>query len=149
MIASNIMSAHPVSVRLEATVRDAVVLLARLGLHDLPVVDDSERPVGIITSRSILHHAVPAYASEDLLAIMRAGPDVGSVYRNLEKVADRPVAEVMDRNIEPVRYDMPTSAVAAMLINLRHDTHNVLVVDDTGRLVGIISARDIIRRILD
>ena len=149
MIASNIMSAHPVSVRLEATVRDAVVLLARLGLHDLPVVDDKERPVGIITSRSILHHAVPAYASEDLLAIMRAGPDVNSVYKNLTAVADRPVAEVMDRNIQPVRHDMPTSAVAAMLINLKHDTHNVLVVDDQEKLVGIISARDIIRRILD
>lgn len=149
MIASNIMSAHPVSVRLEATVRDAVVLLARLGLHDLPVVDDKERPVGIITSRSILHYAVPAYASEDLLAIMRAGPDVNSVYKNLAEVADRPVAEVMDRNIQPVRHNMPTSAVAAMLINLKHDTHNVLVVDDEEKLVGIISARDIIRRILD
>ena len=149
MIASNIMSAHPVSLGLEATVRDAVVLLTRLGLHDLPVVDAKQRPVGIITSRSILHHAVPAYASDDLLAVMRAGPDVISVYKNLAKVAEHSVAEVMDRNIQPVRHDMPTSAVAAMLINLRHDAHNVLVVDDAGRLVGIISARDIIRRILD
>ena len=149
MIASNIMSAHPVSLGLEATVRDAVVLLTRLGLHDLPVVDADQRPAGIITSRSILHHAVPAYASDDLLAIMRAGPDVASVYKNLAKVADLSVTEVMDRNIQPVRHDMPTSAVAAMLINLKHDTHNVLVVDDDGRLIGIISARDIIRRILD
>jgi len=149
MIASNLMSVHPVSIKLDATVRDAVVLLARLGLHDLPVVDTDDRPVGIVTSRSILHYAVPAYASEDLLAVMRAGPDVGSVYKRLAEVADKPIADVVDRNIKPVRHDMPTSAVAAMLINLKHDTHNVLVIDDDGRLVGIISATDIIRRILD
>lgn len=149
MIASNIMSVHPVSIRLGSTVRDAVVLLSRLGLHDLPVVDADDRPVGIVTSRSILHYAVPAYASDDLLAVMRAGPDVGSVYRKLAEVADRPIEDVVDPNIQPVRHDMPTSAVAAMLINLKHDSHNVLVVDDEGKLTGIISARDIIRRILD
>ena len=149
MIASNIMSANPVSIKLDATVRDAVVLLVRLGLHDLPVVDADDRPVGIVTSRSILHYAVPAYASDDLLAVMRAGPDVGSVYRRLAEVADKPIADVVDRQVQPVRHDMPTSAVAAMLINLKYDTRNVLVVDNEGKLIGIISARDIIRRILD
>jgi len=41
---------------------------------------------------------------------------------------------------------MLTSAVAAMLANPKGDTHNVLVVDETGKLIGIISARDIICR---
>jgi CBS domain-containing protein len=52
----------------------------------------------------------------------------------------------MNYHIRPVHGDTPTSAVAAMLVNLHHDTFNILVVDDEGRLIGTISARDIVCR---
>lgn len=147
MIASNVMSTDLISLTLDATVKDAITLFYKSALHDFPVIDDVGKPVGIVTSRSILHRAVPSYASDNLLAIMKGGPDIESVYKNLEAELDLPVKDVIDQNYETVKASMPTSAVAAMLINLKGDTHNILVVDDDGQLIGIISARDIICRL--
>lgn len=146
MIAANVMSTDLVSLSLDASVRDAIELFQGSSWHDFPVVDKDGRPVGVVTARSILHFAVPGYASNDLLAIMKAGPDIGSVYKALKMEMEHPISDVIDRDFDMVKGSTATSAVAAMLINLKGDTHNILVVDETGVLIGIISARDIICR---
>lgn len=147
MLATNVMSSDVVSIKLESTVKDAIALFHESALHDFPVIDNAGKPVGIVTTRSILHFAVPGYASDNLLAVMKAGPDIESVYKNLEAILNHPVKDVIDLNYKVVTANMPTSAVAAMLTNLTGDTHNILVVDDNGKLIGIISARDIICRL--
>jgi len=146
MIASNAMTANPLTISQNAKVEDAIKLFRSSIFHDLPVIDDDGKPAGCISALTILHAAVPAYASEKLLAAMEGGPDIVSVYHNLEKITGQPIAEIMDKNIHPVHGDTPTSAVAAMLTSLRHDTSSILVVDDQGRLIGTISARDIVCR---
>jgi len=146
MIASNAMTRRPLTISQKALVKDAVELFRSTQLHDLPVVDDEERPVGCISTRAILHAAVPAYADSKLLSAMSGGPDIASVYNNLGSISEKSVAEIMDRHIKPVHADTPTSAVAAMLINLHDDCFNILVVDDDGKLIGTISARDIVCR---
>lgn len=147
MIASKVMTTDLITLGDDATVKDAIILFQESALHDFPVVDGNGRPLGIVTTRSVLHHAVPEYATDDLLAVMRGGPDIGSVYEMLAASAGHRVVDVVDRQFPVVKQNMPTSAVAAMLINLKGDSHNVLVVDDDGKLVGIISARDIICRL--
>jgi len=146
MIASNVMTKNPLTIYQDAKVKETVVLFRSTQLHDLPVVDDEGRPVGSVSTRAILHAAVPAYADDKLLAAMKGGPDIGSVYNNLKIISEKPVREIMDRHIRPIHADTPTSAVAAMLTNLHHDCFNVLVVDDDGKLIGTISARDIVCR---
>ena len=147
MIASSVMSSDLITLKADASVKDAIALFQEYALHDFPVSDLNGKPVGIVTSRSILHYAVPDYATDDLLAIMRGGPDIESVYVKLAAIADHPIIDVVDRKFPVVKHTMPTSAVAAMLINIKGDSHNVLVVDDDNKLVGIISARDIICRL--
>ena len=147
MLAEHIMSSDIVSIQLGATVRDAVALFQESTLHDFPVIDAAGKPVGIVTARSILHFAVPAYASDDLPALMRSGPDIDSLYRNLAAELGRPVRDVLERSFDVVKATIPASAVAAMLTHLKGDTNNILVVDDAGKLIGIISARDIICRL--
>lgn len=147
MLAGNVMSSDIVSIQLESTVRDAIALFQESALHDFPVIDGEGKPVGIVTARSILHFAVPSYASDDLLAVMKAGPEIDSVYANLAAELDRPITDILDSNIDVVKANIPTNAVAAMLTHLKGDTNNVLVVDEVGKLIGIISARDIICRV--
>ena len=147
MIASNVMTTELVTLVEDASVKDAIVLFQEYRYSDFPVIDRAGKAVGIVTARSLLHYAVPDYASEDLLAIMRAGPDIDSVYDKLAAVADHAVTEVIDRDAPVVAEHMPTSAVAAMLINLKGDSRNVLVVDDQEKLIGIISARGIVCRL--
>ncbi|NOR72732.1 MAG: CBS domain-containing protein [Mariprofundaceae bacterium] len=146
MIASNVMTMKPTTIPEDAKVKDAIVLFKSTQLHDLPVTDSENRPIGSISTRAILHVAVPAYADNKLLAAMKGGPDIESVYNNLKNISEKPVAKIMDQHVHLIPGDTPTSAVAAMLTNLHHDTFNILVVDNEGRLIGTISARDIVCR---
>jgi len=149
MIASNVMTRDPLTISEDAKVKDSIALFRSTQLHDLPVISSENRPIGSISTRAILHMAVPAYADSKLLSAMKGGPDIASVYNNLVTIAEQPVSEIMDRQVKSVHADTPTSAIAAMLINLHHDCFNILVVDDDGKLVGTISARDIVCRPLE
>jgi len=146
MIAANVMTRDPAVLREDAVVEDAVKLFKSTPFHQFPVVDGSGRAVGSISTLAILHAAVPAYADKKLLATMAGGPDIGSVYKNLRQVFDKPVTEIMERPFDSVDEQTPTSAVAAKLVNIQHDSPNLLVTDHDGKLVGIISARDIVCR---
>ena len=149
MLANHVMTAKVQTLPETATVQDALNLLVNSSLDDFPIVSESSQPVGIVSAKSIIHHAIPDYASSNLLAAMQAAPDIKSVYKKIEHIADHPIHEVADTNFTTVKTTTATSAVAAILANLKGDTHHVLVVDDGGKLVGIISARDILRRHLE
>lgn len=144
MIASNVMTSHLLALGENALVQDAVELFRKSSVHEIPVVDGGGRLIGEVNSRSILHKAVPAYASSDLVPAMAAGPDIPSVYRNLEAMLSHRLSDYMTREVQTVHADAPTSAVAAMLVSMGVDSSHVYVVDDIGRLQGVISARDIL-----
>lgn len=147
MLAKDVMSGDVVSLELTATVKDAIALFQESPLHGYPVIDAAGRPVGMVTACSLLSHVVPRYASFDLLNVMKGGPDIESLYRNLEAVFDHPITEVVDERYQTTKDDTPVSAVAAQIISLRGDSGNIMVVDHDGRLVGIISGRDLVCRV--
>ena len=144
MIAASVMTPNPITVRQGSNVRETIATLRQHRLHDLPVVDDKGKPVGMVTARAILHAAVPAYVTSNLINVMRGGPDLPSVYEHLRRIADRDVSEIMDDEPSLVSCHTATTAVAAILVNKSTDSNNVLVVDEDGLLVGIISALDIV-----
>ena len=146
MIAAKLMTRNVVTTTPDTLVKDAIGLLRRHHLHDIPVIDADGKPVGMLTARAILHHALPAYASEDLLAAMQASPDLPSVHERLHQQDERKVSEVMSPQILSVKETASTNAIAAMLVLLRNDSQNILVIDETGRLVGTISALDVLFR---
>ncbi|OIO69260.1 MAG: hypothetical protein COW19_07215 [Zetaproteobacteria bacterium CG12_big_fil_rev_8_21_14_0_65_55_1124] len=147
MIASNVMTTNLLSLHADALVKDAVALFRESAVHEFPVVDSMGKLVGEVSSRSVLHYAVPAYASSELLAAMRSGPDIKSLYANLEAELEQPLSKVMSLDVQSVTEKTPTSAVAAMIITATGDSSHVYVIDDDGQLLGAISARDIIRRL--
>lgn len=146
MIASKVMSKNPVTISEGMTVKHAIELLRTHRVHDLPVVNAEGKPVGMITARAILHAAVPAYVCDELLKTMLAGPDIPSVYEHLLKIADMGVSSVMVTDAIIVTADTATSAVAAQLVNMSGDIQNIMIVDEKERLVGTISALDIVSR---
>jgi CBS domain-containing protein len=106
---------EPVVCRETVTGREAVGLMHRHGVGSVVVAGEDRRPVGIFT-----HH--------DL---------ANAVERGLES---RPIAELMT----PARYMLPSHAFAyeAAITMVRNRIRHVLVVDE-GRLVGVISERDL------
>jgi CBS domain-containing protein len=102
----------------EMTLRDAAKKMTALRIDPMPVVQN-DRVVGVITAR-----ALSARAARDGLA-------VGSEL----------VSEVMSTAFTCCRAEQTVSDALRMFD--RGDTERTLVVDETGRLVGLVSLDDL------
>lgn len=137
---AHVMREEVTSVRRTAPVADVVTLLLERGLRSVPVVDAVGRLVGIITDGDLLRRAglmtrigvqkdLPADQVHGLLAALRQSSLTAG------EIMTTPVISV--RNDEPVRH-----AVAQMV---KHDLKRLPVVNEDGRLMGMVSRIDIFR----
>lgn len=110
------MIQDPVTLLDNALVADALKQMAENKIGGIPVVDGSGKLVGIVTNRDL----------------------------RFEKKMNRPVAEVMtSKNIITAKPD--TSMAAAEDILQEHKIEKLPVVDAGGKLVGLITYKDIIK----
>jgi CBS-domain-containing membrane protein len=146
--ARHLMSANPVSLRRDATVREAVALLADRGFGAAPVIDEAGRPVGVVSRTDVLIHErehVRQARLED-----EGGPDVprGRCRHegfSVEVVDPTTVAEIMTPAVFTVPLNAPACDVVHRMLELR--VHQVFVVDEDLALVGVISALDVLRHV--
>lgn len=118
MRASEIMSRPVVAIGPRATVREAVQILIDHGFAGLPVVDDDNRVLGIITEADALG----------------SGLATGG--------ADLSVDAMMTVPVEVAGLDTDAGELVRRMLELRLRT--IPIVDD-GVLVGIVSRRDLLR----
>ncbi|MEU8691444.1 CBS domain-containing protein [Streptomyces sp. NPDC048665] len=116
--AGGLMSAPAVTVRAQATLREAARLMTLHGIERLPVVDEEDRLVGIVTRRDLLQVFVrsdeeirQAVRSEVLADALWLGPDtvqvevydgVVTLTGRLERRSDAGVAVAMSRRLDGV-----------------------------------------------
>jgi CBS domain-containing protein len=126
----SVMMATPAAVHPDATLLDAAMLMSTRGVRHLPVVDDQQRVVGMLSDRD-LRNAVgdPAAFLDDQVARDRA--------------RGRPVEQVMTRPVTTVRTRSPVPAAVEVL--LRDRVGAVPVVDKQGVLRGIVSYLDVLK----
>lgn len=108
----------PVTVGVGVSVRDVVRVVYENSIGSIVIVDDVGRPIGIFTER-------------DLLRLVAQGASL-----------DSPVDSVMSRDLVVVK-DVEGVVRAAMLMS-EHRIRHLPVVDDEGKLVGVISVRDVV-----
>ena len=113
-----IMTQDLVTIHPEATIREATDLLIEKQISGLPVIDDTNRLVGVITEFALL----------------------AMVYD--EKVQNQPVSRHMTREVITVDVDDPISRIADLCIV--HRVRRLPVMQD-GKLVGLIARRDVLR----
>jgi IMP dehydrogenase len=114
------MITAPVSLPPTATLADAEVIMNRHSISGVPIVDTDERLVGILTNRDVRF----CTEAED----------------------NRPVTDFMtSENL--VTAGVGTSLEEAVAILHRHRIEKLPLVDDEGRLQGLITVKDITKRI--
>jgi len=114
--ADDIMTPDVVSVSPDATVARAIDLFEKFGVSGLPVVDDENRLLGMITEY-------------DLLRSIRTLEMFGSV------------ADFMTPDVITVEHHAPLVDIVNTLLSSR--IRRVPVVND-GKLVGVVSRRDLL-----
>jgi len=139
--AQDVMTGAVATIPAGATVQEAAQRMIERGVSALPVVDEEDRVVGIVSEGDLVRRAelgtdVPASWWLQALAKDAA--------RDYVKTRARAVADVMTRRVVSVRRATPLQDVARLLEKHRVKRVPVLA---AGRLVGVVSRADLVRRL--
>jgi CBS domain-containing protein len=141
MKALDIMTREVVTVRLETSVREIAALMMEKNISGVPVVGDNGAIVGIVSEGDLLHRAeVGTERKHKWWFHIFADSDAAA--REYAKAHGLSARDVMSRYVISVRDDADLRDVADVLDS--HHIKRVPVLHD-GRLVGIISRRDLVR----
>lgn len=137
----DIMTTVVVTVGRDADAQEAARILSERGISGMPVVDEQNRVIGVISEADILTLAGLKRESrfKDILRGVLGEP-VPARERGGSKVGD-----VMSAPPITTRADDDIAAAARVLDERR--IKRLPVVDEQGRLLGVISRADIVREI--
>lgn len=135
LVVRDIMTYRPRTVNPDALLREAARDMLRAGVEGLPVVDEEGRLVGMLSERELLAH---------LLSTQLVG---GSSARTEATGASsrRTVRDVMTRQVLCVSAEQPLAEVASLMSNKELDRVPVV---QAGRLVGVLTRGDIVRKLI-
>ncbi|HEX7938679.1 MAG TPA: IMP dehydrogenase [Gemmatimonadaceae bacterium] len=111
------MILRPITLRPDGTVRSATALMARFSISGVPIVDKDDRLVGIITNRDL----------------------------QFERDLDRPLSDAMTKD-RLITAPEGTTLDEAERILAKHRIEKLPVVDKAGKLLGLITVKDIHKR---
>lgn len=142
---AEVMSRDPITVKPETPLKDAIQILAERRISGLPVVDEQEKLIGVISETDLMWQETgatpPAYIMVLDSVIYLENP--ARYERELHKALGQTVGEVMTRDPLTTRSDRPLREAA----NLMHErqVHRLPVVDEAGKVIGVLTRGDIIR----
>ena len=137
---SDCMKRNVVSITETASVREAAAIFVKKHIGLLPVVDQNNKLVGVVGLRDLLSLELPDFVN--FVADVDFVHDFGAVETT------HPPASVLDKSIKTLM--KPTITVhedsgllRAYALMLQHNLHDMPVVSEDGKLVGVASRVDI------
>lgn len=143
----SVMNSGVVRVRPETKVADALRVMMDHRIDGLPVVDDTNQVVGIITYADLLrrgrrHH--PRAIDFLTFAVVIQDEEDG-VRERFQRMLDEPVMSICTKNVITCHLDDDVVDVAGLMVDYR--IKRVPVVSEGGVLVGIVSRDDLLHAI--
>ncbi len=135
MLVRDLMTRRPVTVRPETTVKDALALLDRHRVTMLPVTTANGVLLGVLSESDVIRDRVGPDARAHALP-----PDEWRTSLALDSVT-----ELMNHRSVTVRED--TDVADAVELMTSTSVKSLPVVDDRGRVVGVLSRRDIVHQL--
>lgn len=134
----DVMTRSVVAVRENAGYKDIVTVMRRRGVSAFPVLDSAGQVVGVVSEADLLFKELgpepSAGPARSLLATGRRGERA--------KAAGVTAGELMSQPAVTIGPDASVAEAAGMMYARR--VKRLPVVDDTGRLVGIVSRVDLL-----
>jgi CBS domain-containing protein len=134
----SVMTAEVVAVRPLTPFRDMVRLLEQHRISALPVVDDAGQVVGIVSEADLLVKEGYPHGAEDAGSL-----DAIHYRRRLGKATGTTAAEVMAAPVTTVA--ARTTVVDAARLMVLQGIKRLPVVDEQGKLVGIVTRADLLK----
>lgn len=131
------MTPGVVSVGPDTPFKEIAQLLAGNDITSVPVIDDQDRPLGVVSEADLLRHEA---AGEDPNGLL---PEPRMSVRDHDRSRATTARGLMTSPAVCARPEW-TVAEAARVMEQRH-FKRLLVVDEAGRLIGIVSRSDLLR----
>ena len=147
LVVADYMTRQAIVVDDTARLTQAVALMDKNRLSVLPVVDEQNEVVGIITTTDLIEttHEIQA----DLSALSHVNDDTRQFL--VQMLADQGdntlVRDIMTKPVDTV--DPDTNMVVAARKLVDHGYHHLPVVDSHGKVAGIVTAYDFVRAFAD
>ncbi|MGH8066184.1 MAG: DUF190 domain-containing protein [Candidatus Entotheonellia bacterium] len=139
---ADVMNREVLRVRPDTPLKDLVGLLIGRDYRAVPVVDEAERVIGIVTNGDLVARGGLAMRLELLATASRE-----AIQHELATLAENghTAADVMTREVVTVAPDISVVEVARLMAQQR--LKRLPVVDTTGHLLGIVSRVDLLRTV--
>lgn len=132
MLVRDVMTRPALTVRADAPLKEATALLDARSITTLPVVDSRGRPVGIVSEADLISGMVPRDTR------LHMAPSAEEAHT----LPAETVGEVM--NPHPMTVEESTDLAEAADLLTSTGVKSLPVLDEHGRVVGVVSRRDII-----
>ncbi|MBB6062846.1 CBS domain-containing protein [Thermosipho japonicus] len=127
----------------DESVSRVLKILSRQQVTGVPVINEDYKVVGFISENDIIRAALPSYFS--LLQTASFIPDLNQFVRNLKKISNRAVSEIMTKPAITIKESTPLLHAADLMI--RHSLKILPVVDEDDKLLGVITRMKILEAV--
>lgn len=143
MNVADIMTTEVISLRAETKVGEIAHLFREYQLSGLPVVNDANEPIGIVTELDMItRHARPKLPT--FLPLLGAYVPLRSkeYQESLRRITGVVAQDIMTSPVNTIGPDASIEDLATLMISNR--SNPLPVVDESGRMIGIVSRTDVL-----
>jgi len=119
----------------ERTVAEAVKRMVEEKTNSLIVVDDDNKPVGIVSSYILARESVPAYLKDDPI-FANYGAE-GTLDKYADRIKNKTIEEIMYTDFHALSED--DAMIEAASYSIEAPRRTLPVVDKNGKLIGAVT----------
>ncbi len=145
----DVMTTRVITVSTDDSVEKCAKLLQKNDISGLPVVDEAGKVVGMITEGDLIRRAsrveAPGYL-EILGGLIYLGSP-NKFVEELQRAMALEVGKMMSRDVVSIKPDESLERAATLMV--KKNINRLPVIDEKGKLVGLVSRRDIMKHLYD
>jgi CBS domain-containing protein len=150
MLVKDVMSKNVITISPEESINDAIEKMAKNNISGLIVVDNN-KVIGVISESDVLkvlgsefpEIKASANLTFSILLLLEGGV---KMIREMKKIGKLKVKDVMSKKVFFVKPEDTILEAARMMS--KKDVRRLPVIDEDGKLVGVISRTDILRALV-
>ncbi|MFZ8830038.1 MAG: HPP family protein [Candidatus Aenigmatarchaeota archaeon] len=150
MLVKDVMSKNVITISPEESISNAIDKMAKNNISGLIVVED-EKVVGVISESDVLkifksefpELKLSSNISLSIFSLIKSGI---KIIREIKKIGKLKVKDLMSKKVFFVKPE--DTILEAARIMSKKDVRRLPVIDESGKLVGIISRTDILRALI-
>jgi len=138
MIVKDIMNSSVKTAKADTPIKEIASIMCFNKISGVPVVDDNNKLIGVLSEKDILRAMFPAV---EQIMLEGAKTDFESIEDDYRNVLDKKAGDLMTQAVASVTPDMPLLKAASLMCVKK--IRRIPVTGENNQLVGIISIGDV------